>query len=157
MSSFKWQGLQDLGVQLTFDSHIVQTVLCPSFVSRLALVHTHIVLGELWDVQVRLSAGRVSERLAILTIVNPLAAEGEADPAALVAQVQIPEDVQDLVPCFIVTLESHVNAQVKSLISDNWKGQKWTSFNRFEFSSTNSKTINTHRILKTMYTYSDNG
>lgn len=123
---FDRQALQYLVISLTFHSHIVLNVFCPSFVSRLTPVHTHILLGELWDVQVRLSAGCVSERLAILTVVRALAAEGEADRALLVTQVQIPEDKQDLVPRFVVTLHPHVAAQVEGLISDNWKGQEWT-------------------------------
>lgn len=122
----QWQALQDLIFRLTFDSHIVQIIFSPSFVSGLAHVHPHIVLWELWDVQVQLSAGCVSEHLAIMTSFRALATAGEANHTLLVAQVQIPEDVHNVVPCYIVALEPDITAQVKSLISDNWKGQKWT-------------------------------
>lgn len=113
-------------MKLTFHSHIVLNGFCPALVSGLTLVHAHVVFRELWDVQVRLGAGCVSERLAILTVVSAFALEAEANDAIFVTQVQIPQDVQDIFPCFVVTLELYVAAQVEGLISDHWKGQEET-------------------------------
>lgn len=111
-------------VYLTFDSHIDLIIFRPSVINKFTLVDSHIIIREVWDVQVWLSTGCVSQWLPIIAGVITSSITAKGYPTLFIFQVYLPDNKYCLIPCLIAACQVDITPQIESWISGNWKKRK---------------------------------
>lgn len=81
--------------------------------NKVTLVDPHILSRELRDVQVRPRCGTVSERLAIAAGVFALVLDAEGNLTVSVFQLNFPNDIYCLIPCFVAARQVDSPPQVE--------------------------------------------
>ena len=97
----------------TCDGHVDLIVLLSPVVNKGTRVDPHVSGGEFGDVQVRLSPGRVPERLAIIAGVFLIRSVAEGDLTYFVCQHHVPNHIDGLVPRLVTAVQAHVTAQLE--------------------------------------------
>lgn len=105
----------------TSDSNMDVIIVISSRVNRGTRVDPLIIVRDFWDVQVRLSAGCVSEWLAIFALVIPLAISAKGYDTRSGLQLYIPANKHHLTPCLSAACQVNFTPQVETNMSDLWK------------------------------------